>query len=104
MLLISIFVFTLGTLLCAPIANDITTLLAGRSIQGIGGGGIITLSQVIYADIVPLRQRPKYLAMVLGTWAVGSVAGPLVGGAFVDRLSWHWCFYINVRQASPVPK
>jgi MFS family permease len=97
MLLVSLFFFTLGTLLCAPIAKDFTALLAGRSIQGIGGGGIITMGQVIYADIVPLRQRPKYFSLVLGAWAVGSVIGPLVGGLFVEHVSWRWCFYINVR-------
>lgn len=94
--MVAIFIFTLGTLLCAPIAHNFTVFLVGRSIQGIGGGGVITLGQVIYADIVPLRQRPKYFSIVLGTWAVGSVIGPLLGGAFVDRLSWRWCFYINV--------
>jgi EmrB/QacA subfamily drug resistance transporter len=95
MLIISILLFTLGTLLCAPLANNFTTLLVGRSIQGIGGGGVITLGQVIYADIVPLRQRPKYFSLVLGAWALGSVAGPLIGGVFDERASWKWCFYIN---------
>jgi MFS family permease len=74
-----------------------TTFLAGRSIQGIGGGGIISMGQVVYADIVPLRQRPKYFAMVLGAWAIGTVSGPLLGGAFVNANQWRWCFYLNVR-------
>ncbi|KAH7308938.1 major facilitator superfamily domain-containing protein [Stachybotrys elegans] len=96
LLLVSIFFFTLGTLICAPIAHDMTTFLAGRSIQGIGGGGIISMGQVVYADIVPLRQRPKYFAMVLGAWAIGTVSGPLLGGAFVNANRWRWCFYINL--------
>lgn len=95
MLLLSIFFFTLGTLLCAPLAHNFTVLLAGRCLQGIGGGGIITMGQVIFADIIPLRQRPKYFSIVLGAWAVGSVLGPLLGGIFVLHLSWRWCFYIN---------
>lgn len=70
-------------------------MLVGRSIQGIGGGGIITLSQVIFCDIVPLRLRPKYFAIVLGAWAVGTIIGPVVGGAFVQHSTWRWCFYIN---------
>jgi MFS family permease len=70
-------------------------MLAGRCVQGIGGGGIITLSQVILADIIPLRQRPKYFSIVLGAWALGSVMGPLVGGLFVEKASWCWCFFIN---------
>jgi MFS family permease len=96
-LLVSLFLFTLGTLICAPIAKDFPSMLAGRSIQGIGGGGIISMGQVVYADIVPLRQRPQYFSMVLGAWAIGSVSGPLIGGAFVEADAWRWCFYINVR-------
>ncbi|KAH8906628.1 major facilitator superfamily transporter [Coniochaeta sp. PMI_546] len=95
MLLLSIAFFFLGTLLCAPLARNFTVLLAGRSLQGIGGGGIITMGQVIFADIIPLRQRPKYFSFVLGAWALGSVLGPLIGGVFVERASWKWCFYIN---------
>ncbi|KAH6623375.1 major facilitator superfamily domain-containing protein [Chaetomium tenue] len=95
MLLISIFLFTLGTLLCAPIAKTFAVFFVGRSVQGIGGGGIITLSQVIFADIVPLRQRPKYFALVQISWALGSVLGPLIGGLFVEHATWAWCFYIN---------
>ncbi|KNG52046.1 MFS general substrate transporter [Stemphylium lycopersici] len=78
LLIIALFLFTLG-----------------RSIQGIGGGGIITLTQVIFCDIVPLRQRPKFFAMVLGAWSVGSIIGPVVGGALVENASWRWCFHIN---------
>ncbi|KAF4919655.1 Efflux pump FUS6 [Colletotrichum viniferum] len=96
LLLVSLAFFTLGTLLCAPFARDFTVLLAGRSLQGIGGGGIITMGQMIFADIVPLRLRPKYFSFVLGAWALGSVLGPLVGGLFVQKATWKWCFYINL--------
>ena len=96
MLVVSVSFFTLGTLLCAPIAKDFTVFFVGRSIQGIGGGGIITMGQVIFADIVPLRQRPKYFSLVLAAWALGSVLGPLIGGLFVEHVIWPWCFYINV--------
>lgn len=96
LLLLAILFFTIGTLLCAPLADDFTVFLVGRCLQGIGGGGIITMGQVIFADIIPLRQRPKYFSIVLAAWALGSVLGPLTGGLFVERLSWRWCFYINV--------
>lgn len=96
MLLFSVIFFTLGTVLCAPIAKTFTVFFAGRAVQGIGGGGIITMGQVIFADIVPLRQRPKYFSIVLGAWALGSVLGPLIGGLFVEHAFWSWCFYLNV--------
>ena len=96
MLFASVLLFTLGTALCAPIAKSFAVFFAGRSVQGIGGGGIITMGQVIFADIVPLRQRPKYFAIVLGAWALGSVLGPLIGGLFVEHAIWRWCFYLNV--------
>jgi len=96
MLLVSISLFTLGTILCAPVAKNFTVFFLGRSIQGIGGGGIITMGQVIFADIVPLRQRPKYFSLVLAAWALGSVLGPLIGGLFVEHAVWGWCFYINL--------
>jgi len=60
-------------------------LLAGRSIQGVGGGGIICLTQVIFCDIVPLRQRPKYFPLVLGSWSIGSIIGPLIGGVLTEK-------------------
>ncbi|KAK3312811.1 major facilitator superfamily domain-containing protein [Apodospora peruviana] len=95
MLMASVLFFTLGTVLCAPIAKSFTVFFAGRAVQGIGGGGIITMGQVIFADIVPLRQRPKYFSIVLGAWALGSVLGPLIGGLFVEHVYWSWCFYLN---------
>ena len=91
----SIFLFALGSVLCG-IANDFILMLVGRVVQGIGGAGIIALSQIIFADLVPLRQRPKYFTMVLGAWAVGSLLGPLIGGLFVERATWRWCFWLNL--------
>ncbi|KAL2015435.1 hypothetical protein VTK56DRAFT_5501 [Thermocarpiscus australiensis] len=95
MLSASVIFFTLGTLLCAPVAKEFSAFFVGRSVQGIGGGGIITMGQVIFADIIPLRQRPRYFSLVLAAWALGSVLGPMIGGLFVERVVWRWCFYIN---------
>ncbi|KAF2202025.1 MFS general substrate transporter [Delitschia confertaspora ATCC 74209] len=94
LVLVSLFLFTLGTILCG-LSHTFSLLLPGRVIQGIGGGGIITMSQVIFCDIVPLRQRPKYFAMVLGAWAVGSLLGPVLGGAFATY-NWRWIFWVNL--------
>ncbi|KAH7070919.1 major facilitator superfamily domain-containing protein [Paraphoma chrysanthemicola] len=94
LLLVSLVFFTGGTILCS-VSQDFTLMLTGRCIQGVGGGGIITLTQVIYCDIVPLRQRPKYFPMVLGAWSVGSIVGPVVGGVLTEHASWRWCFHIN---------
>ncbi|KAF2651463.1 MFS general substrate transporter [Lophiostoma macrostomum CBS 122681] len=94
LLLVSLFFFTLGSILCA-VAGDFRTLFVGRSIQGIGGGGIITSSQIIFCDLVPLRQRPKYFGMVLGSWSLGSIIGPVLGGAICENTTWRWVFYIN---------
>jgi multidrug resistance protein len=95
LLLLSLLFFTVGSLLCGSSWN-FPTLLIGRCIQGVGGGGVITLAQVIFADIVPLRQRPKWFSLVLAAWALGSVIGPLVGGLFVQHGLWRWTFYINL--------
>lgn len=93
-LLMSIILFTLGTLVNC-LAQNFPTLLIGRTIQGIGGGGIITLNLVIMTDIIPLRQRPKYNGMSQIAWAFGTIAGPLLGGAIAQKASWRLLFYIN---------
>ena len=94
-LLSSLGLFAAGSVICG-VAPSFAALLVGRVVQGVGGGGIITLSQVVYGDIVPLRQRPRYFSMVQGAWAAGTLLGPVVGAAFVQRVSWRWCFYTNL--------
>lgn len=95
LLFLSLVFFTAGSIICG-IAHNFTVLLAGRSVQGIGGGGIITLVQTIFAAVVPLRQRPKWFSLVLAAWALGTVAGPLIGGVFVQSASFRWAFWINL--------
>lgn len=70
-------------------------MLTGRCLQGIGGGGIIAMTQAIFCDMIPLRQQPKYFSMVLSSWSIGSIIGPVVGGLMVEHASWRWCFHIN---------
>ncbi len=87
LLLASISMFTAGTIVCCP-ANDITQLLAGRTIQGVGAGGMQVLSFIIISDIIPLRQRPKYASFILLAWGIGAAVGPLLGGAIIENTTW----------------
>ncbi|PWY80789.1 MFS general substrate transporter [Aspergillus sclerotioniger CBS 115572] len=87
--------FTLGTILCS-VSHDFNLFLAGRGLQGLGAGGIMATCIVITTDIVPLRQRPTYYAIIQMAWAAGSLAGPVVGGAIAQSTSWRWIFYINL--------
>lgn len=93
LLMISLIMFTLGSILCAS-SHGIGQLLAGRSVQGVGGGGIVVLSMVIFTDIVPLRHRPKWYGTVQGAWALGNCVGPVLGGAIAENTTWRWIFYI----------
>jgi len=89
----SLVVFSAGTIMCS-VTNEISVMLAGRSLQGVGGGGIVVLALVIFTDIVPLRLRPKWYGMVLGAWALGTCTGPPIGGAIAQNATWRWIFYM----------
>lgn len=78
LVLISVFFFTAGIII-ASVANDFTVILVGRSIQGVGGGGILTMIEIIVTDLVPLRVRGQYYSLISSMWAIGSVAGPILG-------------------------
>ncbi|KAH8601292.1 major facilitator superfamily domain-containing protein [Bisporella sp. PMI_857] len=93
-LLAALFIFTLGTIVCS-IANKIAVLLAGRCVQGIGGGGLVALTYVIVADMVTLRERGKWFSLISLQWAVGSVIGPVIGGAFAET-DWRFIFWLNI--------
>ena len=95
LLLLALLFFTVGAIIGA-LAQDFTSLLVGRSIQGIGGGGIISLTEILITDLVPLRKRGKWFGFQSLTWALGSVTGPLIGGAFTQKASWRWIFWINL--------
>lgn len=99
--LVSLGFFTVGTLLCC-FSQNFNQLLARRSIQGLGGGGILALGSVILTDIVPLRQRPIYLGVIQMSWALGSVSGPVIGGLFVEYTTWRRIFYIKFPSAGSV--
>ena len=93
--LVAIALFTLASIGCA-FAGDFWSFVVFRAMQGLGGGGLMILSQAIIADIVPANQRGKYLGPLGGIFGLSAVAGPLLGGYFVDHLTWQRAFYINI--------
>lgn len=95
MLLVAIALFTIGSLVGA-IANDMTVLIGSRAVQGLGGGGLIVLSQAAIADVVPARERGRYMGIMGAVFGLSSVAGPLLGGWFTEGPGWRWTFWINV--------
>lgn len=93
--LFAIGLFTVASIGCA-FANSFWVFVVFRAMQGLGGGGMMILSQAIIADIVPANERGKYMGPLGAIFGLSAVAGPLLGGYFVDHLTWHWAFYINI--------
>lgn len=94
-MILSIVFFALGSGLCGG-ATSTQMLIAARIVQGIGGGGIFVMVDIIVADLVPLRERQKFMSIVMGTFALGTFVGPIIGGVIVQYTSWRWVFYINL--------
>ncbi|TPK30398.1 MULTISPECIES: MDR family MFS transporter [unclassified Mesorhizobium] len=91
----AILIFLAGSLVSA-MAPNMFVLVIGRAIQGAGGGGLFALAQTVIGDLVPPRERARYAAWISGTWAVASIAGPLLGGTFAEHLHWSLIFWINI--------
>ena len=95
MLQATIAIFLLGSVL-AGVAQSMLQLILARGVQGVGGGGIMAMTFTILGDILSPRERGKYVGYFTGVFASASVIGPLVGGFFVDHVSWRWVFLINL--------
>ncbi|HEY0688711.1 MAG TPA: MDR family MFS transporter [Kribbella sp.] len=93
--LISVVLFLAGSFLCG-MADSMLWLIGSRALQGLGAGGIMVTAMAIIADVVPLSERGKYQGVIGSVFGVSTVAGPLLGGLFVDQLSWRWAFYVNI--------
>lgn len=92
---VAILIFLAGSVVSA-LSPNMFVLIAGRAIQGLGGGGLIAMAQTVIGDLVPPRERARYAAWISGTWAVASIAGPLLGGYFAENLNWSLIFWINL--------
>ena len=94
-LLISIALFVAASVLCA-LSQTMLQLIAARVLQGVGGGGLRSVSQAAIADVIPPRERGKYQGYFSSVMAVSNLLGPVLGGFFADYLTWHWIFWINI--------
>ncbi|MGI2881960.1 MDR family MFS transporter [Vibrio furnissii] len=95
MLAIALSIFGIGSIVCA-LAVNMPLLVAGRIVQGLGSGGLMSLSQALIGELVPPRQRARFQGYFSALFALASIGGPVLGGVIVTYLTWHWLFWINL--------
>src|SRR5215510_1995004 len=98
-LLAALGVFTLGSVACG-LAQTLPQLVAARALQGLGGGGLMTLSQALIGELVPPRERVRFQMWFALVFTTSSIAGPVIGGIVVSHASWRWLFFVNVPLAA----
>lgn len=94
-MVVAILIFQGGSLMCA-LANSMNVLIGGRVMAGIGGAGVNSGVFVIVSEVVPINKRPMALSLLGIIFAIASVLGPLIGGAFTSNVTWRWAFYLNL--------
>ncbi|KAJ2907960.1 hypothetical protein GGI21_003364, partial [Coemansia aciculifera] len=97
---VATIIFCIGSIMCA-LSHSLAMLVASRAIQGIGGGGLITMVSVIMSDVTTERDRGRFTAYLAGAWGVASAVGPVMGGAIVENASWRIIFWINLPVCIP---
>ncbi|KUJ10081.1 putative multidrug resistance protein fnx1 [Mollisia scopiformis] len=93
--ILSIVLFAIGSAIAGP-APSLGVLVLGRAIQGIGCAGLNTMVEMVVCDLVPLRERGKFMGFIFGIYAISTTIGPLIGGAFATYATWRWIFYLNL--------
>ncbi|KAF8890390.1 iron permease [Infundibulicybe gibba] len=92
---IALACFALGSVLCGA-STSMNFLIAGRTVQGVGAGGILSVTQIILSDMVPLNERGTFNGLIALAWAIASFTGPVIGGGLAQHGAWRWLFYLNI--------
>lgn len=95
MLMMALSIFAIGSVICA-LASSMSILVFGRIVQGLGSGGLMSLSQALISEFVPPRQRARFQGYFASLFALSSICGPVLGGIVVTYLTWHWLFWLNL--------
>ncbi len=91
----ALVIFLVGSVI-GGLAANMPVLIIGRAVQGLGGGGLLILVQAIVADVIPARERPRYLSIIGAVFALSAILGPVLGGWFTESVGWRWAFWFNL--------